>query len=434
MAEGKRNISNLVITGFSCFIVGMVVVSPSLASAYFDLTQLTDVDTTGVTDGQVVKFNSTSSEWEAEDDSLGAGGGYNQDLNITDSPTFLDITLTNFPNLDKNSSNDFSGSWNDLTNVPSGFADGVDNTSEGSYLWLNGSNADQDINISGYNLTVGWLYTGVTEGDNGIFFFENGNPTNEAIYWMDASDRFYITDRVDVGGTVQGSMLVSTGMIMGYGDIVTTGPGDDLWLGDSVETNTVFRAYANGTLQCVNITANETSSKNISCDRINSSDWTNISIVESQILDLDHYTDADISGSESAFDGWDKDDSDDITLETDPWFNTSFAYTILSSWASDWNASYSWGDHSGLYALINHLHPFNYSGYNQDLNTTSAVTFDTVNTGQGANELYDMNQNVLISSNVKFENITGTEFHLTNTTYTWDIYIDVNGTLIWELE
>jgi hypothetical protein len=42
---------------------------------------------------------------------------------------------------------------------------------------------------------------------------------------------------------------------------------------------------------------------------------------------------------------------------------------------------------------------------NQALNTTSAVTFATVDTGQGANELYDMNQNVLTTSTVSFNQL-----------------------------
>ena len=41
----------------------------------------------------------------------------------------------------------------------------------------------------------------------------------------------------------------------------------------------------------------------------------------------------------------------------------------------------------------------------QHLTTGSAVTFATVDTGQGANELYDMNQNVLTTSNVTFGDI-----------------------------
>jgi len=44
----------------------------------------------------------------------------------------------------------------------------------------------------------------------------------------------------------------------------------------------------------------------------------------------------------------------------------------------------------------------------QDVEQADAVTFATVDTGQGANELYDMNQNVLTTSAVTFDNVTGT--------------------------
>jgi len=44
----------------------------------------------------------------------------------------------------------------------------------------------------------------------------------------------------------------------------------------------------------------------------------------------------------------------------------------------------------------------------QDLATSSAFTVATLDTGQGANELYDMDQNVLTTSNVTFGNVTST--------------------------
>ena len=44
----------------------------------------------------------------------------------------------------------------------------------------------------------------------------------------------------------------------------------------------------------------------------------------------------------------------------------------------------------------------------QNVKTDSAVTFATVDTGQGANELYDMDQNVKTDSNVTFGDITST--------------------------
>jgi len=46
-----------------------------------------------------------------------------------------------------------------------------------------------------------------------------------------------------------------------------------------------------------------------------------------------------------------------------------------------------------------------YVGANQVIDATTAATFATVNTGQGANELYDMDQNVLTTSDVNFSSL-----------------------------
>jgi hypothetical protein len=45
---------------------------------------------------------------------------------------------------------------------------------------------------------------------------------------------------------------------------------------------------------------------------------------------------------------------------------------------------------------------------NQDVESSDAVTFASLDTGQGANELYDMNQNVQTTSNVTFDRATVT--------------------------
>ena len=50
----------------------------------------------------------------------------------------------------------------------------------------------------------------------------------------------------------------------------------------------------------------------------------------------------------------------------------------------------------------------------QHLTSSSAVTFATVNTGQGDNELYDMNQNVLTTSSPQFSNMTLGEYSSPN--------------------
>src|SRR3989344_553931 len=52
--------------------------------------------------------------------------------------------------------------------------------------------------------------------------------------------------------------------------------------------------------------------------------------------------------------------------------------------------------------------------FDQSVKTTAAPTFATIDTGQGANELYDMDQNVLTTSNVIFANATTTSATTTN--------------------
>ena len=61
---------------------------------------------------------------------------------------------------------------------------------------------------------------------------------------------------------------------------------------------------------------------------------------------------------------------------------------ISSGASTNWDAAYSHISSNGS----------SHSYLNQAVTTTSAPTFATVNTGQGANELYDMNQAVLTTS------------------------------------
>jgi len=49
---------------------------------------------------------------------------------------------------------------------------------------------------------------------------------------------------------------------------------------------------------------------------------------------------------------------------------------------------------------------------NQDVESTDAVIFASVDTGQGANELYDMDQNVLITSDVNFSSVEADQYFL----------------------
>lgn len=64
--------------------------------------------------------------------------------------------------------------------------------------------------------------------------------------------------------------------------------------------------------------------------------------------------------------------------------------------------------------------------FDQSLNTTDAVTFVTVNTGQGNNELYDMDQDVLTTSNVTYGEANVTSKFYLGTQLTVNATIDVN--------
>lgn len=84
---------------------------------------------------------------------------------------------------------------------------------------------------------------------------------------------------------------------------------------------------------------------------------------------------------------------------------------------SSWNESYA----NTLYQSLE----------DQGLSTTDAVTFSTVDTGQGSNELYDMDQNVLTTSNVIFNrmNLTGDLLRVDNADSPTIAVIDTTNTV-----
>jgi hypothetical protein len=114
------------------------------------LGALTDVDTTGATAGQVLKFDGT--EWVAAADATTGGGGTDADtLDGFDSSYYLDYAnLTNKPTL-------FDGDYTNLTNKPTLF--------DGQYSSLTGlptipsayTNADVDAHLNQTNPTSGYV-------------------------------------------------------------------------------------------------------------------------------------------------------------------------------------------------------------------------------------------------------------------------------------
>ncbi|MBN2698229.1 MAG: hypothetical protein JXR52_05335, partial [Bacteroidales bacterium] len=84
---------------------------------------------------------------------------------------------------------------------------------------------------------------------------------------------------------------------------------------------------------------------------------------ESDITDLRHYSDADIDGNEIAFNGWDKNASDDfdgdynslqntpdlsqyLVSESDPVFSGHPSGSITLTDLDNWTRAFGWGDHS----------------------------------------------------------------------------------------
>jgi len=533
MKDGKVNLSNLVIVGFSCVIVGMVIATPSIASTFFNLGQLTDVNVTGVTDGQVIKYNETSSQWEPFNDSISiGGGGYDQSLNTTDSPTFFNLTLTNYPNLDKNSSDDFSGSWNDLTNipsgfsdnidndttdtnwdnltnVPSGFADGVDNDSGGTIYYSDNITINKTGNTFELNLT--WLLlqnfldldiypntdtdstddfsgswndlsnipSGFADGIDNVSSMTSNiwNISGTDIYLNESYTQVGIGDSTPINSLeLVGGFLIRSGLSEGYqapsygiyseGEISVGddgGSGNELTLYEatpsdqctikmmnadtggastdgylmSLYTNTQFKHWLYENIPMVFATNNTERmiidangliniSKNVSAD---------FYIGNGSLLTGINTNDDDLSDNTT----------DDLSEgATNYWCTLSRIKSLLSgNWLYLSNSTFTDNitigtktiNDSNVTNWDNHNHPFNYSGYNQDLNTTNAVTFDTIDTGEGANELYDMNQNVLTSSDVEFENVTvDNTLDMSNGGITWNIYVNATGVLVWEIE
>ncbi|MBN1819109.1 MAG: tail fiber protein, partial [Prolixibacteraceae bacterium] len=154
------------------------------------------------------------------------------------------------------------------------------------------------------NVFLGY-YAGYFETGSNKLYIENTNSTTPLIYGDFSTNLARINGNFEVSGTVK----IEGGSPAAGRVLTSDANGLAGWSDIPAETDPVFGAWDKS---------------------------TGISITESQISDLDHYTDADIDGSETAFDGWDKDASDDFTTadETDPQVG---ANTI--NYLSKWNGS-----------------------------------------------------------------------------------------------
>ena len=157
------------------------------------LGALTDVDTSGATAGQVLKFNGT--DWVAAADATTGGGGTDADtLDGFNSTYFLDYNnFTNTPTIPTA----FSGDYDDLTNKPTLF--------DGQFSSLTST----PTTLAGY---------GITDGGSGVWADITGKPTTIAGFGItDAFDGDYtnLTNKPTIPADV--SDLTDTTNLLGSG-------------------------------------------------------------------------------------------------------------------------------------------------------------------------------------------------------------------------
>ena len=113
-------------------------------------------------------------------------------------------------------------------------------------------NSDITTNL---DVRIDDLYVGGgVNGNSNINFYAGGSETGARIQWNSVLSRFELSNALDVFGTLSATSISSLGIITGSSDIRTTGAGDDLWLGSSIQGSAKFRANATGNVQVENIT------------------------------------------------------------------------------------------------------------------------------------------------------------------------------------
>jgi len=130
-------------------------------------------------------------------------------------------------------------------------------------------------------------------------------------------------------------------------------------------------------------------------------DWSNVSISTSQITDYTEFS-GTVNRSQ-VVNNWafcPEGSAQYGENETGRYCDATF----LNS--SDISGFYDSGDAATFVSVNTGQGAYELYAMNQDVESTDTVTFATVNTGQGANELYDMNQNVQTSDSPTFQGVT----------------------------
>jgi len=203
-------------------------------------------------------------------------------VHYTDSD--IDGNETAFTGWDKNVSDDFSGDYNDLANLPTIPTNNNELTNGAGYF-----NTTNDG--SGSGLDADFL-----DGLSSAYYLDYGNITNPPT----------IPDNYVGLVSFTNNILSFTGVGTGFNNTISLAGISPTWNNITGKPTTFPATPHNHT--------------------------------ESDISDLSHYTDSDINGNETAFTGWDKNVSDDFSGDYNDLANLP---TILNSkWTNSGNNTY----------------------------------------------------------------------------------------------
>ena len=82
MARGTRCNPNIVFRTIGGAANITLAINPTTAAAAMSIANFSDVDASGITNGQILVWNSSTNKFEAGD--KGAGGGGNSNISLTD--------------------------------------------------------------------------------------------------------------------------------------------------------------------------------------------------------------------------------------------------------------------------------------------------------------------------------------------------------------
>ncbi len=292
-----------------------------------------------------------------------------------------------------------------------------------------------------------------SEDDPTIMFFHTNNSESEN-YLIDtnvlgydySNSRFYFSDDVKVEGEMTGDALDIAGEAKAdyfnaiynisspafYGDFFgvfnwTTGDNYNSFDGSTLDfnetllnntidtraiTENIFDQSLNTTDDVVFNSLNVSEGMEITGEVNFDEGWQNggVSVIDGEVFAQALYTynitslgvnNLDINGSLLPID-WDN--TFDVGNETWQWRNGYFGSNVfvegegVKKWLyNQTEPAINYVDNQGF--ITGNI-------FDQSLNTTDDVNFSTVNTGQGANELYGMNQDVKTSSSVTFQDIS----------------------------